>query len=188
MSKILIINSSYRKNSNSNILSGKIAEGAQAAGHSVESVDIARLDIKPCRACYACTAPDMDGCVQKDAMTDLYPKVREAEIIILASPVYWFNMGGQLKQFIDRLFAICIKPDEHGKGLLSYKSLGVVMAFEGDDAFDSGAVNALRSFQDIALYTGAKWLGAIYGSANAPGEIKNNAALMESALNFGKAL
>lgn len=188
MPKILIINSSHRKNSNSAALAGKIAEGAQAAGHSVESVDISRLEIRPCRGCCACTAPDMDGCVQKDGMTGLYPKVREADILIFASPVYWFNMSGQLKQFIDRLFAICIKPDEHGKSLLAYKSIAAVMAFGDSDPYNSGAVNALRSFQDICAYSGAKWLGAVYGSANDAGEIAGNAAALEAALEFGKNL
>lgn len=188
MAKVLIVDSSFRKNGNSAALSAQVARGAEAAGHSVTRLDIARLEIRPCRACYACLAEKAAGCVQKDGMTEAYPLVREAEVIIYSSPVYWFNLCGQLKQFIDRCFAVASRRDAEGKSPFARKALGVVLAFEGDDPFDSGGVNALRSIQDICNYTGAKWAGAVYGSANEAGEMARNAPALERAFEFGKAL
>ena len=188
MAKVLIVNSSYRKNSNSNLISEQIAKGAQEAGHSVTTLDISRLEIKPCHACYACLSDKAIGCVQKDGMTNAYPMVREADVIIYAAPIYWFNLGGQIKQFIDRCFAIASKRDADGKSPFAKKGLGAALAFEGDDPFDSGCINALRSLQDICSYTGAKWLGAAYGSANDQGEMQQNAKALQKAYELGKRL
>lgn len=188
MPKVLIVNSSYRKNSNSSIISEQMASGAREAGHTVTTLDISQMEINPCHACYACVSGKVDGCVQKDGMTSAYPLVREADVIIYAAPIYWFNLGGQIKQFIDRCFAIAANRDENGKSPFAKKALGAALAFEGDDVFDSGCVNALRSFQDTCAYTGAKWLGGIYGSANDAGEIKQNSKILEQAFEFGKNL
>lgn len=188
MAKVLIVHSSFRKDSNSAALGEQAAKGAEAAGHSVATIDISRMDIRPCRACGACLADKADGCVQKDGMTQAYPLISEADVIIYSSPIYWFNLGGQIKQFIDRSFAIAAKRNALGKSPFARKSLGAILSFEGDDPFDSGAVNALRSLQDTCAYTGARWAGAAYGSANAAGEMKRNAKALEKAFEFGKGL
>lgn len=189
MAKVLIVNSSPRKNSNSAALSAQIAAGAKAAGHSISNIDAATLDIKPCKGCYACMAPGSKGCVQHDGMyNEAYPLVREADVIIFASPVYWFNLSGQIKIFIDRLLAVAGAKDENGKPLFASKKLGMAMVYGDSDPFNSGCVNAIRSIQDVCNYTGAAWAGAVYGSAMEPGELKNNAALMQEAMEYGKKL
>ena len=188
MANVLIVNSSYRKDSNSSELGLRVAEGARKKGHEVKVVDISHLRIEPCRGCEACLQPNSKGCVTNDDMQGLYPLVREADIIIYASPVYWFNLCGQIKQFIDRCYSVAIQPEHKEPSLFATKKLGLVMAYGDDDAFTSGCVNALRSVQDTCLFTGAAWAGAVYGSATDPGEIKNNAALMEKAVKFGESL
>lgn len=189
MAKVLIVNSSPRNNSNSAALAAQVAAGAEEAGHSLSFIDAAKLDIKPCKGCCACITPRSKGCVQRDGMyNEAYPLAREADVIIFASPVYWFNLSGQIKIFIDRLMAVAAPMDENGKRLFASKKLGLVMAYAGDDPFDSGGVNAIRSLQDTCFYTGAAWAGAIYGSAGEPGEIKKNEALLAQARAFGKGL
>lgn len=188
MPNILVVMSSYRKNSNSSALGEAIMQGAREAGHMVKSIDIASLDIKPCRGCGACTTPAAKGCVQKDDMREAYPLVHEANTIVFVSPIYWFNMSGQTKVFIDRLFAVAVQKDQNGKSALAGKKLAAAFAFEGDDPFDSGCINAIRCLQDICAYTGSPWGGVVYGTANAAGEMKENPAAIAKALEFGKNL
>lgn len=188
MAKVLIVNSSYRKNSNSSTLGLQVAEGARHAGHDVTVLDISRLRIEPCRGCEACLQLKSKGCATDDDMRPLYPLVREADVIIYVSPVYWFNMCGQIKQFIDRCFAVAVLPGFQQPGPFAGKKLGAVMVYGDDDPYNSGCVNALRCFQDICAYTGAAWAGAIYGSAIETGAIGNNAALVEKAVAYGASL
>ena len=188
MAKILFITSSWRKGSNSSCLAAHAVEGAKSNGHTVTVVDIAQLHIGPCRACMACHKNKNGRCVQHDDMTQFYPPLEEADVLIFASPVYWFNLCGQIKQFIDRCYALAAKEMPDGKTYFSRKKIGVVLAHEGNDPFDSGGINAIRSIQDICSYTGANFVGALYGSANNEGEVADNAALLKKARAYGIAL
>lgn len=188
MANVLVISSSFRKNSNSTALAGQIAKGAKEAGHEVTRLNVADLDVKPCRGCEACHAPGAKGCVQRDEMDKAYPLLDAADIIIFASPIYWFNMCGQLKVFIDRLLAIVYKKDAEGNLLFAAKKIGAALTYGDEDHFASGCMNAIRCFQDICLYTGAQWLGPVYGSAYDAGEIQKNEKLMADALEYGKKL
>ncbi len=89
MRNILILKGSPRERGNSAVLAGQAAEGAQAAGAKVESIYLHGLDIRPCDACDLCL--EQGECVIEDDMRPLYPKLAEADAIILASPVYWFT-------------------------------------------------------------------------------------------------
>ena len=186
MSKVLVVNSSYRKNSNSSALGLRVAAGAVAAGKQVEVIDIGHLRIDPCRGCDACRRKPENFCVIKDDMQQFYARLLDAATLIFVGPVYWFNMNGQMKQFIDRLYAISSSLEPDGPSRLADKKIGAAFAYEGDDPMDSGCVNAIRCFQDICAYTGAKWLGAIYGSAWAEGDILNNTEVLVQAEEFGK--
>jgi multimeric flavodoxin WrbA len=86
-------------------------------------------------------------------------------------------MSAQTKIFIDRLYAVGVGK----KNILKGKNIGIILTFADPDPFISGAVNALRSFQDICRYLGADIAGMVYGSANEAGEIKNNNDVMEKA-------
>ena len=68
------------------------------------------------------------------------------------------------------------------------KKIAIAMSYGDTDPFNSGCVNALRSFQDAFRYVGAKIAGMVYGSAEAPGEISSNAALMQQAEDLGRKL
>ena len=188
MANVLIVNSSYRKNSNSSELGLHVAEGARKKGHEVKVIDIGHLRIEPCRGCTACLQPESKGCVTDDDMQALYPLVREADVIVFASPIYWFNMCGQMKQFIDRCFAVAVAPGLQEPSPFATKKLGAVLVYGAEDPYDSGCVNALRCFQDICTYTGSTWAGAVYGSAFAAGKIRENAALLEKAVTYGESL
>ena len=182
--KVLVLLGSPRKNGNSAILAGKIAAGARAAGATVETVFLHGLKIAPCKACYACQRKNSRGCSIIDDMQPLYRKMLEADAWVLASPVYWFTLSAQLKLWMDR----CLAFSAYGKDPFEGKRIAIAMSFGGEDAFDSGCVNALRTFQDSYRYVGAEIVGMVYGSAMEPGEIKSNKTLMREARKLGRQL
>lgn len=182
--KILIVLGSPRKNGNSAALAEKVSQGAQENGAIVETIYLNGMKIKPCQGCEQCHKKSADGCTIKDDMNLLYPLIRESQSIVIASPIYWFNMSAQTKIFIDRLYAIGVGQ----KNILNGKSFSIVLSFADPDVFDSGAVNVLRSFQDMCRHVGATIDGMVYGHADIAGEIKENKQLMEKALLLGKQI
>ncbi len=188
VAKVLFITSSWRKKSNSTCLAAHAAEGAKQSGHDVTTVDIARLRIGPCRGCMACQKTRDGRCVQQDDMHQLYPMVEEADVLVFATPVYWFNLCGQIKQFIDRCFPLAGKATPDGAMALGNKRILLILAYGGEDAFDSGGINALRSIQDICAYTGAIFAGALHGAASDENEMANDPTLLVNARAFGAAL
>jgi multimeric flavodoxin WrbA len=117
-------------------------------------------------------------------MQTLYPKIKESDSIVFASPIYWFTVSSQTKLFIDRCYAV----GGGQKNVFSGKRFGILLAYADPDPFISGAVNALRTFQDISNYLGAEISGMVYGSAREAGEIKNDQNLMKKAYQLGVQL
>ena len=188
MGKIVFITSSWRKESNSSWLAAHAGEAAVAKGHEVVTIDIAKKAIGPCRACGACHKENNGRCIQKDDMGQYYPLLEEADTLIFVSPVYWFNLCGQLKQFIDRCYALTGKKLADGTTCLHKKRMGLILAHEGDDPFDSGGINAIRSIQDTCSYLEIPFVGALYGCALHEGEMATNSAMIEKAKAYGASL
>ncbi|MBN2334561.1 flavodoxin family protein [Candidatus Bathyarchaeota archaeon] len=180
--RVLIVTASPRKNSNSTILALKAAEGVKSVGGEADVVHIGKLKIAPCDACDACRATPEAGCVIKDDMQPLYQKIEDAQGIIFATPVYWFNMSAQMKLFIDRTYAV------HGEGGYAFtgKDVGVILTYEDEDVYASGGVNALRSFQDICAYVKADLVGMVYGTVGKPGDVQSNGKLLQKAYDLGR--
>jgi multimeric flavodoxin WrbA len=184
--KVIVLLGSPRKKGNSTVLAKQIILGVESVGGQTETVYLNGLDIKPCQGCYACRKKESSGCAVDDDMQSLYPKLIESNAWIIASPVYWFSMSAQTKIFMDRCFALF--NDDPEKSRFFNKRIAIAMSYGDTDPFNSGCVNALRSFQDAYSYVGARIVGMVYGSAEEPGEIKSNTLLMEQAEKLGKAL
>ena len=108
-SKIVIVKGSPRREGNSAILAEQVTAGAETAGAEVESFYLHGMDIQPCDACDACQGvADLD-CVIEDDMQNLYPKIREADVVVYASPVYWFTVSAQMKLFLQTLLETLIQ-------------------------------------------------------------------------------
>ncbi len=182
--KIVVLLGSPRKKGNTAVLANQIIAGAESAGATAEKIFLHGKDISPCQACYACQRPDSKGCAIDDEMQPIFNKLVEADGWVIASPVYWFSMSAQTKLFLDRCFAL----PAYKKDAFSGKRIAVAMSFGDEDAFISGCVNALRTFQDSARYVGADLVGMVYGSADKPGEIRSNLSLMQQAEALGKKL
>ena len=182
--KVLIFMGSPRARGNSTILAEQAAEGARKAGAEVEMFRLAKMNIGPCLACEGCRKKGADGCVQKDDMKPLYAKLRAADALIIAGPVYWFSISAQVKLFLDRLYAFGAEKYRPLKG----KRIGIILTYGDTDPFTSGAVNALRSFQDAAAYVGAKIEGLVYGSGDKAGDVTANSELLKDAAELGRIL
>jgi len=182
--KVVIVIGSPRKNGNSATLARKAAEGARAKGAEVDIFYLHEMDIKPCTACDVCRDDTSRDCNINDDMSKLYPKLRQADALIIASPVFWFTVAAQTKLFMDRCYALGGPQGYALKG----KRIGVILTYGDIDPFKSGAVNAIRTFQDMFAYIGSSIVDIVYGSASKAGEIKNNRAVVEKAYIMGKVI
>ena len=182
--KVMIVVGSPRKKGNSSTLAKQVAAGAKSGGAVVETFHLHEMKIKPCNACDACRKKTGTGCVLKDDMQKLYPKLRSADAVVIASPIYWFTVSAQTKLFMDRWYAL--GSDEGYE--LTGKRFGIVLTYADADPFVSGAVNALRTFQDALRFIGAEIVGMVYGSAWKAGEIIRNKSVMKEAYALGKKL
>lgn len=180
---ILVLKGSPREKGNSSLLADQVADGARAAGAEVESFHLHSMDIRPCDACDACQGSDAD-CIIEDDMQILYPKLRSADAIVVASPIYWFTMSAQTKLCIDRWYAL---EDPQGNALAG-KQIGIVLTYGDTDPFTSGAVNAIRTFQDMFRYVKANLVGIVYGTALNVGDVQKQAGLLERAYKLGQKL
>lgn len=103
--KILVLTGSPRKHGNSRRMADALVRGAQAAGHQAVRFDTADLDIHPCTACGYCRREGNTSCMFEDDMREIYPQLIAADVVVLATPLYYFGISAQLKAAIDRFFA-----------------------------------------------------------------------------------
>ena len=180
--KVLIISGSPRKGGNSDILCDRFREGAEAAGNTVEKVFLRSLKIGPCMACYGCRGKGV--CVQKDDMVKIYPVYRDADVVVLASPMYYWGISGQLKTAFDRLFAVAeLTPDyENPK-----KECVLLMAAEGDTESNFAPVRAF--YEGLTSHLGWQDRGIVYAGGNMEaGDILSKMSQLEEAEALGRAI
>ena len=101
---ILVVTGSPRKGGNTEILADAFAQAAKESGHEVAVRKLSRLKVGPCLACEYCFTHG-GVCMQDDAMNEILQDVHKADMLVLASPIYWFDISAQMKCFIDRLYA-----------------------------------------------------------------------------------
>ena len=171
--KVLVIASSPRRNGNSEMLADKFIAGAIDAGHSVEKVTLAGKKIGFCTACYACHAGD---CPQNDDAAAIIQKMLDSEVIVLATPVYFYTMCAQLKALIDR--SVMVYPKITNKDFYYLMTMA-----ETDEKMFVGTIEALRGFAACCPDSREKGIIAVPGVYEA-GAIKDNPALAQ-AENMG---
>jgi multimeric flavodoxin WrbA len=173
--KIIIISSSPRKNGNSDILCDEFMRGAEAAGHAVEKIRIADSDIRYCTGCCSCVG-NPGSCVQDDDMNKIYPKILDADVMVLASPIYFRSFNAHMKTFMDR---VCpIYPMINGKDVYY-----IVAAGGGQFPVDC-TIKSFRVFTDCFSNITEKATIAATGVWNENG-VKGKAVLKE-AFEAGK--
>ena len=104
MKKILIIQGGGRPNGNTDQLVKAFAKGAVDAGHDTESISLVKNEIKGCLGCNACRYGK--PCIQKDDFNGIVPKIKEADLLVFASPLYFWTISSRIKAFIERFYCI----------------------------------------------------------------------------------
>lgn len=143
---VLAVLGSPRKEGNTSLLLDKYLEGL--ATHNdvkIEKALLGEKNIFPCKSCYACKNKSNSGCVIKDDMTDLYKSVKESDVLVFATPIYWWNMSAQMKIFIDRLFGLQDVKDFEGKK-------AVLLMTYGGELPNSGPEIVQKSIKEICDY------------------------------------
>ena len=179
MSKsVLIISASPRKGGNSDTLCDQFAKGAKEAGNDVEKLRLSELHIEYCSACYACKK--QGHCVKQDDMEYVLDKMRAADVIVLATPVYFYTMNAQLKTMIDRTLGGAQKP-----GLEDKEFYLIATAADGRNAMER-TIDGIRGY--LECLPGAKERGVIYGAgAWQIGDIIGKPA-MQQAYEMGRTI
>ncbi len=178
--KLLVLKGSPREKGNSSTLADQAAAAASAAGWEVECISLQSLDIRPCDGCDLCAETDQ-YCAIDDDMQSLYPKLLEAEALLLATPVYWFTFSAQLKLCIDRWYGLWT-PNHHA---FEGKRIGIILAYGDSDLYTSGAINAIHTFESMFNYVRAEIVGIVHGSLMDVGDAERHPALMREAFELG---
>lgn len=174
--KVLVISTSLRRHSNSHALAEKFAKGAKEAGHQVELISLIGRQIEYCVGCLSCQRTGQ--CVIEDDANLIAEKMLNADVICYATPIYYYEMAGQMKTVLDRMNPLFSA---------DYKFRDVYMlstaADDGPHVADR-AVNGLEGW--IECFAKAELAGSLFaGGVTGPGEITNHPALAK-AYDMGK--
>lgn len=171
MKKVLILEGSPRRNGNSAILSAEFARSAEEAGCSVEKVRVCGKEIAGCLGCNACYRNGGE-CIQKDDMAEIREKMLAADVIVLASPIYFYSMTAQMKAVIDRTYAFYQQLE--GKTFYFIITCGAT-----DASYTETMLASLRGF--TCCVPNAKEGGVVLGiGAMEAGEVRSSAAMKEA--------
>lgn len=172
--KVLILSGSPRKNGNSDLLCDEFMKGATEAGHEVEKIRVAEKKIGFCMGCYACAGTGI--CAIKDDMAEIMEKIIAADVLVLASPVYFYSIDAQLKALIDRTVA-------RWEEVKDKEFYYIATAAEAEDNTLDTTIACFRGYADCV--EGAKEMGIIYGvGVYDKGEILNT-PMMKEAYEMG---
>ena len=175
--KVLILSGSPRKDGNSDILCNEFMRGAAESGNEVEKIRVAEKEIGFCTGCYACRNTGV--CAIKDDMDEVMQKLIDADVIVLASPVYFYSIDAQLKALIDR--TVCRWTEVKDKEFYYI----MTAADSGIESMET-TLACFRGYADCV--EGAKEMGVIYGTGvYEKGEIKDKKAMLE-AYEMGKGI
>lgn len=169
--KVLILSGSPRKGGNSDLLCDEFLRGAKESGHEVEKIFLRAKKIGYCTGCYYCG--NNDGvCAIKDDMKEIIDKLMIADVIVMASPVYFYSIDAQMKAMIDRCLAIWRK--------LKNKEMYYIMT-SADDT-ETVMDCTLECFRGFAIcLEGSKEMGVIYGKGvYDAGDVKHHKAMKEA--------
>ena len=175
--KVLIISSSYQKGGNSEQLAESFAKGAREAGYTVEMVYLREKTIGFCRGCVACLKTG--HCVFPDDAVEIAAKMHDADVLVFATPVYYYEMAGQMKTLLDR--ANSLYDSDY-----AFRDIYLLTASaEEEDSASDGPVHGLNGW--IACFERARLAGVVRGGgANDPGEMGQDK--LDAAYQMGKSV
>lgn len=181
--KILILLGSPRSRGNSACLADSLRAGALQAGAEVETIYLHELDIRPCDACDLCKETGV-YCIIEDDMQSIYPKLLQADALVIASPVYWFTISAQMKLCLDRLYGLF----QNDRNAFRGKPVGLILPYGDDDLYESGGINAIHTIESVCRYLGSPFVGVVHGSLSDPGDAAKRPDLLKAAYELGARL
>ena len=157
--KVVIISSSPRKSGNSDKLCDEFFKGATDAGHNAVKYFLEDIEFSSCKACYKCKTPEMK-CFQSDGISEILENMLDADVIVYATPVYYFEMCGTLKMFFDRCYPIFRHLENQ-----DYYIILAAGSYSGD------ALTGIRSFINFSRNPTEKEVLEVFGNVSS-GELK----------------
>ncbi len=180
--KILSVLGSPDKKGSTSVLVDEYLRGVGSKYNNLETTKVYthHEEIKPCRGCHACKMSDEIICVIKDDMHNYFDKLKEADVILLATPIYWFGMTAQIKAFIDRIYAIDYIKELKGKKLV------LLTTFAAEDKSISGTNNVINEIKSICDYIGIDFAQEYGASSSEP--INENEKVLKEIYELGATL
>ena len=175
--KLLILNGSPRPKGNTKQMIQAFCEGLASAGHEYDVFDVCRMNIHGCLACEYCHTRGQGQCAQKDDMQKIYEKLQEAEMLVIASPIYYHGLSGQLKCTIDHFYAAAY-PERPAK----LKKVAMFLS-SGDPNMYDGALFSYRG--DFLEYLKLEDMGVFTTSGYDPGVPEEK---LEELRRFGETV
>ncbi|MBQ3699345.1 MAG: flavodoxin family protein [Prevotella sp.] len=178
MKKVIVISTSLRHGSNSDMLADQFVAGAKAAGNNVEKISLVGKNIQFCKGCMGCQK--LGRCVIRDDVNDIMAKVLDADVVCWATPIYYYEMSGQMKTLIDRMNAMYEQ---------DYRFRDVYLlttAAENEEETPKRAETGLTGWIDC--YPKSRLAGTLFcGGVNDAREIEGNPELQD-AFELGKSI
>jgi multimeric flavodoxin WrbA len=174
--KIVILNGSPRPNGNTQILAEEFIRGAREAGHETELIHLREKKIAGCLGCQYCFSHEGE-CVQKDDMKEVLASLDQADMLVIASPIYWFDLTAQTKAAIDRMYA-------RGKVGFHFHKTAMLLDSGSDHVYDA----AIRMYQMMTGYLNWQDMGIITAPGMTEKGSMKHAPAMQQAYTLGKTL
>lgn len=179
MSNVLVITTSLRTKSNSDILAERLIAGARDVGHKVEHISLKGKEIRFCIGCLACQSSQQ--CVLKDDAIEIAEKVKNADTLVFATPIYYYEMSGQMKTLLDRLNPL------YPSGYKFRKVYMLSTATEDEDYVPKKTVSGLQGWVDC--FEKAELAGTLFcGGISDAGEADEKDVEQNEAYQFGRNL
>lgn len=179
MKKVLIVSSSLRKDSNSQLLAEELKRGAADAGNQAELISLAGKKISFCTGCLSCQKTLR--CAIRDDAAEIAEKAKGADVLVFATPIYYYEMSGQLKTLLDRCNPLF--PSDY-----AFRDVYLLAtAADSDESAVDGAVKGLEGW--ISCFEKARLAGVLRGvGIDGAGEVRRHPELLARAYSIGRRI
>lgn len=179
--KTLVLKASPKKDGNTATMADQFSAGLRDAGYDdIAEFHLNDLTIHPCQACNRCLQQPYSGCVLDDDFMTIYPKFRDADLIVFAAPIYWWHLCAQMKTFIDRMHPMLTFERDH---CLPGKNLVLITAYLAEDPY--GVDLAIRMFESITGWAGMGFDAIRFHSA--AGHVRDDEQKLAESLELGRS-